>query len=119
MKGIVRCPTCGADLIEEEFVVHKCNLGKPTIRRIVDVTYQWWLKAKNDPFIAIMGEDGTLYRFSPAPNTLKYHPDDERNLVSQSKSYIRNGDRLSELRWSTFTLLSFFTRWGSPSTKRT
>lgn len=51
---------------------HKCAIiGKPTIRRVVDVSYQWWLKAKNDPMIAILAQDGTLYRFSPSDETLQ------------------------------------------------
>ncbi|HME19356.1 MAG TPA: hypothetical protein VKF15_06460 [Nitrososphaerales archaeon] len=68
MDGIVHCPNCGASVIAEEEEFHKCGIGKPTIRRVVDVAYQWWLKAKGDPLIAIMGADGTLYRFLPSPN---------------------------------------------------
>ena len=63
-------------MIEEESATHKCGIGKPTIRRIVDLAYSWWLKAKGDPMIAIMGEDGTLYRFSPVAQHPFKSPED-------------------------------------------
>jgi hypothetical protein len=94
MNGIIRCPSCGASVIEEEFAGHKCGLGKPTIRRVVDLAYQWWLKARGDPLIAIMGEDGTLYRFSPVMQNPFKSPEDAReyrlttlrlNMVEQGR----------------------------------
>jgi hypothetical protein len=91
MNGIIRCPTCGADMIEEEFENHRCTCGKPTIRRVLDIPYQWWLKTKEDPLIAIMGEDGTLYRFLP---TRLGQPDKTTNGATESKIRFMSLERI-------------------------
>ncbi len=81
MNGIAQCPTCGSRMIEEEFATHKCGIPRPSIRRVLDVLYDWWLSEKEPDgrFIAIMAKDGTLYRFAPSPksDTQNGHRDKE------------------------------------------
>jgi hypothetical protein len=70
-------------MISEEFVFHECSLSRPSIKRVLDIPYDWWLsqKEKDGQFIAIMGNDGTLYRFTPTPESDTQNGHHEKETV--------------------------------------